>query len=86
MQSYRYCVLATDQVRLAEQMIGGAVVPGKPVANMYFSAYGYNPVYQSYKLMEDLKIGQYTKLPPRVTFGMQMIGSIIVCPLPCRLL
>ncbi|KAJ8089444.1 hypothetical protein PM082_014693 [Marasmius tenuissimus] len=59
------------------QMLGGAIVPGKPVANMYFSAYGYNPVYQSYKLMQDLKIGQYTKLPPRVTFSMQMIGTII---------
>ncbi|ESK83368.1 oligopeptide transporter [Moniliophthora roreri MCA 2997] len=64
-------------VEIMIQMIGGAVVPGKPVANMYFSAYGYNPVIQSYKLMQDLKIGQYTKLPPRATFAMQMIGTII---------
>ncbi|KAL0571466.1 hypothetical protein V5O48_010502 [Marasmius crinis-equi] len=64
-------------VEVMVQMIGGAVVPGKPVANMYFSAYGYNPVIQSYKLMQDLKIGQYTKLPPRTTFTVQMIGTVI---------
>jgi len=59
------------------QMLGGALVPGRPVANMYFTLYGYNPVVQSYSLLKDLKLGQYTKLPPRVTFAMQMIGTVI---------
>ncbi|KAG7090337.1 hypothetical protein E1B28_009457 [Marasmius oreades] len=59
------------------QMIGGALVPGKPVANMYFTAYGYIPVVQSYRLFQDLKIGQYTKLPPRTTFTVQMVGTVI---------
>lgn len=78
-------------------MLGGAVVPGKPVANMYFTMYGYNPVLQATKLLADLKMvrarlalssstsdpyltrkGQYTKLPPRVTFVMQFLGAIIV--------
>lgn len=31
-----------------------------------------NPV-----LAEDLKLGQYTKLPPRATLAAQMIGSIV---------
>ncbi|KAF8155420.1 oligopeptide transporter [Crassisporium funariophilum] len=59
------------------QMLGGALVPGKPVANMYFTMYGFNPVTQSLNLLRDLKLGQYTKLPPRVTFAMQGIGTII---------
>lgn len=73
-------------------MLGGAMVPGKPVANMYFTAYGYNPVVQALALLKDLKLGQYSeshvllpifidiipaKLPPRVTFAMQFIGTII---------
>ncbi|KAH9478936.1 Oligopeptide transporter 3 [Psilocybe cubensis] len=59
------------------QMLGGALVPGKPVANMYFTMYGYNPVVQSLNLLRDLKLGQYCKLPPRVTFTVQIIGTII---------
>jgi len=59
------------------QMLGGALVPGKPVANMYFTMYGYNVVFQAYNLLKDLKMGQYTKLPPRVTFTVQTIGTVI---------
>ncbi|KAF7351814.1 OPT oligopeptide transporter [Mycena venus] len=59
------------------QMLGGALVPGKPVANMYFTMYGYQSVVQAYTLTGDLKIGQYTKLPPRATFAVQSVGSIV---------
>jgi len=59
------------------QMLGGALVPGKPVANMYFTMYGYQPVVQAYTLCGDLKIGQYTKLPPRATFTVQTIGAVV---------
>ncbi|KAJ7678482.1 OPT oligopeptide transporter [Mycena rosella] len=31
----------------------------------------------SYNPPADLKLGQYTKLPPRITFGVQMAGSIV---------
>lgn len=77
-------------------MLGGALIPGKPVANMYFTMYGYNPVVQALNLLRDLKLvsegnmyvfplpdcsipqGQYCKLPPRVTFVIQVIGTIVV--------
>ncbi|KAH9477169.1 Oligopeptide transporter 3 [Psilocybe cubensis] len=58
------------------QMLGGALVPGKPVANMYFTMYGFNPVTQALSLLRDLKLGQYAKLPPRVTFTVQTVGTI----------
>ncbi|THG93602.1 hypothetical protein EW026_g7677 [Hermanssonia centrifuga] len=59
------------------QMVGGAIIPGKPVANMYFTLYGYNTLVQSLNLLRDLKLGQYTKIPPRVTFTIQTIGTVI---------
>ncbi|KAJ3552837.1 hypothetical protein NM688_g3945 [Phlebia brevispora] len=59
------------------QMVGGAIIPGKPVANMYFTLYGYNTLSQALNLLQDLKLGQYTKIPPRVTFTVQSLGTVI---------
>ncbi|KAJ7751318.1 OPT oligopeptide transporter [Mycena maculata] len=39
-------------------------------ANMYFTLYAYNSTEQGRSMTRDLKMGQYTKLPPRVTFTM----------------
>ena len=50
------------------------IVPGRPVANMYGALYGQHPMIQGIALLQDLKLGQYVKLAPRVTFMMQMIG------------
>lgn len=73
-----YCTVGyAPSIENMVQMLGGAIIPGKPVANMYFTLYGYNCVTQANNLMRDLKLGQYTKLPPRVTFAMQTIGSVI---------
>jgi OPT family oligopeptide transporter len=59
------------------QILGAAILPGNPQANMYFTLYGYNTVDQARGLIRDLKMGQYTKLPPRVTFAVQSIGAVI---------
>ncbi|KAG2006353.1 peptide transporter MTD1 [Coprinopsis cinerea AmutBmut pab1-1] len=59
------------------QMLGACMIPGNPQANMYFTLYGYNTLDQARGLIRDLKMGQYTKLPPRVTFTVQSLGSII---------
>ena len=37
-------------------MVGGAIIPGRPVANMYFTLYGYNTLSQSLNLLRDLKL------------------------------
>ncbi|KAA1475197.1 OPT superfamily oligopeptide transporter [Dentipellis sp. KUC8613] len=63
------------------QMIGGFIHPGKPMANMYFVLYGYNSVTQAQLLLRDLKIAQYTKLPPRAAFTAQMLGTLLGCVL-----
>ncbi|KAJ7455304.1 OPT oligopeptide transporter protein-domain-containing protein [Mycena galericulata] len=60
------------------QMIGGFIHPGKPVANMFFVLFSYNSVTQAQLLLKDLKIAQYTKLPPRAAFTAQVAGTLFV--------
>jgi OPT oligopeptide transporter protein len=59
------------------QMLGGYLIRDKPVANMYFTLFGYNSVTQGQLLLRDLKIAQYVHLSPRCTFTMQMFGTIV---------
>ncbi|KAH9931204.1 OPT oligopeptide transporter [Amylocystis lapponica] len=59
------------------QMITAYLVPGRPVANMYGAMYGAHPMQQGIAFLQDLKLGQYCKLAPRVTFCMQMAGTIV---------
>ncbi|KAF9462816.1 peptide transporter MTD1 [Collybia nuda] len=59
------------------QMLGAAMIPGNPQANMYFTLYGFNTLDQARGLIRDLKMGQYTKLPPRVTFAVQSLGAVV---------
>ncbi|KAG6827810.1 hypothetical protein H0H92_010388 [Tricholoma furcatifolium] len=59
------------------QMIGAGMIPGNPQANMYFTLYGFNTLDQARGLIRDLKMGQYTKLPPRVTFTVQSVGAVV---------
>ena len=49
----------------------------KHSAVMYANLYGNSSAYQTMRMLQDLKLGQYTKLPPRATFLAQMSGSII---------
>ncbi|KAF9494717.1 OPT oligopeptide transporter [Pleurotus eryngii] len=59
------------------QMLGAATIPGNPPANKYFTLYGYNTLEQARGLTRDLKMGQHTKLPPRATFTVQCLGSVV---------
>lgn len=59
------------------QIIGASILPGSPQTTMYFTLYGYNTVLQARGLIRDLKMGQYTKLPPRVTFTVQSVGAVV---------
>lgn len=61
------------------QMIGSYLHPGNPMANMYFTLYGYNSNGQAYALMQDFKFAQYVKLPPRHLFAAQILGTFVGC-------
>lgn len=47
------------------------------VANMYFKTLGYNTLSQAGLMANDLKIGHYLKVPPRVVFFNQIVGTIL---------
>lgn len=66
--------IATNQLM---KMVGGAIAPGRPVANLYFSMWSHDVISQSVGLAGDLKIGQYLKIPPRVMFLTQVWGTIL---------
>ncbi|KAI0351216.1 OPT oligopeptide transporter [Trametes cingulata] len=59
------------------QMITAYMVPGQPVANMYGALYGQHPQGQCILMLSDLKLGHYVKLAPRVTFSMQILGTVV---------
>jgi OPT family oligopeptide transporter len=61
------------------EMICGFVLPGFPIANMYFKTIGYNTMHQAGLMARDLKISHYLKVPPKMTFLHQMVGTIIGC-------
>jgi len=58
------------------KMIAGAVHPGKPVANLYFSMWSHDVIQTATVLGGDLKVGQYLKIPPRVMFLSQVSWGV----------
>jgi OPT family small oligopeptide transporter len=59
------------------QLICGMAFPGRPVANMVFTTYGYITSTQGLKFSSDLKLGHYMKIPPRLLFNLQLSATII---------
>ncbi|KJA17574.1 hypothetical protein HYPSUDRAFT_206043 [Hypholoma sublateritium FD-334 SS-4] len=63
--------------KYAIQIIAAFLHPGQPIPVMYANLFGNSTSFQTLLLLQDLKLGQYTKVPPRMTFAAQMAGSII---------
>ncbi|KAJ5449724.1 OPT oligopeptide transporter [Penicillium daleae] len=59
------------------KMLAGLLIPGRPVGNMYFAAFSHNVIMNVVNLCNDLKMGEYLKIPPRVMFTTQMYGTIL---------
>ncbi|OBT74318.1 hypothetical protein VF21_06904 [Pseudogymnoascus sp. 05NY08] len=59
------------------KMLAGLMLPGRPVGNMYFNAWSHNVIQNSLNLCNDLKMGEYLKIPPRVMFLTQVYGTIL---------
>ncbi|KAK1142050.1 hypothetical protein N8T08_008256 [Aspergillus melleus] len=59
------------------KMLAGLIIPGKPVGNMYFAAWSHNVISNAVNLSNDLKMGEYLKIPPRTMFLTQMYGTIL---------
>ncbi|KAJ5121340.1 uncharacterized protein N7515_009301 [Penicillium bovifimosum] len=59
------------------KMIAGLLLPGRPVGNMYFAVWSHNVIQNAVNLSNDLKMGEYLKIPPRVMFLTQLYGTIL---------
>ncbi|KAL2283928.1 hypothetical protein FJTKL_09680 [Diaporthe vaccinii] len=59
------------------KMLAGLMLPGRPVGNMYFAAWSHNVISNAVTLCNDLKMGEYLKVPPRVMFLTQIYGTIL---------
>ncbi|SAM83180.1 related to peptide transporter Mtd1 [Ustilago bromivora] len=72
------CALLGNGIRTNNltKMIGGLVVPGRPLANLYFYAWSHSTIAQVINLCVDLKLGQYLKIPPRSMFITQVLGTV----------
>ncbi|KAG0057551.1 hypothetical protein BGZ83_008133 [Gryganskiella cystojenkinii] len=55
----------------------GYLMPGHPIANVTFKAYGYITNVQALQFTQDLKLGHYMKIPPRIMFWVQVICSVL---------
>ncbi|KAK4140253.1 OPT oligopeptide transporter [Dichotomopilus funicola] len=59
------------------KMLAGLILPERPVGNMYFAAWSHNVISNAVTLSNDLKMGEYLKIPPRIMFLTQVYGTIL---------
>lgn len=59
------------------KLVGGLLVPGRPIGNMYFAAWSHNVIANTVNMCNDLKMGEYLKIPPRVMFITQIYGTVL---------
>lgn len=58
------------------EFIIGYMVPGKPIAMMFFKTFGYITNAQAITFASDMKLGHYMKISPRVMFAAQFFATI----------
>ncbi|KAI0374504.1 OPT oligopeptide transporter [Pilatotrama ljubarskyi] len=66
-------------INVLAEFVGGYVLPGRPVGVMVFKTFGFVSMYQSLFFLNDLKIGHYMKIPPRIMFMAQVVASTLAC-------
>ncbi|KAL5574846.1 hypothetical protein UlMin_016545 [Ulmus minor] len=59
------------------ELIIGYMYPGKPFANIAFKTYGYISMTQAIMFLNDFKLGQYMKIPPKSMFVVQLVGTLV---------
>ncbi|KAI6608971.1 hypothetical protein MCOR14_012086 [Pyricularia oryzae] len=59
------------------KMLAGLIIPERPIGTMYFAAWSHSVISSCHSLCNDLKIGEYLKIPPRDMFLTQVYGTIL---------
>ncbi|KAA8911948.1 hypothetical protein TRICI_003634 [Trichomonascus ciferrii] len=66
----------TMGLNVVTEFIIGYMVPGKPVAMMMFKTFGFITSSQAVAFLQDMKLGHYLKIAPRLLFMAQLIATI----------
>lgn len=64
-------------LNIITELVAGYIWPGKPIANMMVKLYGFIPMRQGLNFSRDLKVAQYMKIPPRLLFFVQVVGTLV---------
>ncbi|KIY69806.1 oligopeptide transporter [Cylindrobasidium torrendii FP15055 ss-10] len=64
-------------LNILAQIIPGTLIPGNPMANMVFKAYSIQTLSEATNFVQDLKLGHYVKIPPRATFIVQLVATVM---------
>ncbi|KAF4574269.1 hypothetical protein EYR36_005602 [Pleurotus pulmonarius] len=65
-------------VKYVVQIMAAFIHPGQPIPVMYSNLFGNSTSFQTLYMLQDLKLGQYIKLPPRMTFVAQIWSGWII--------
>lgn len=63
-------------LNVVTEFIIGYMIPGKPLAMMFFKTFGYITNSQAVTFAQDMKLGHYMKIDPRLLFWAQMLATI----------
>ena len=55
-------------INVLAEFVAGYMLPGRPLGVMIFKTTAFTPMYQALSMLNDLKVGHYQKVPPRVMF------------------
>ncbi|SCU93346.1 LAFA_0F15896g1_1 [Lachancea sp. 'fantastica'] len=58
------------------EFIIGYMVPGKPIAMMFFKTFGYITNSQAVSYAQDMKLGHYMKVAPKTLFWGQLVATL----------
>ncbi|THV06162.1 OPT superfamily oligopeptide transporter [Dendrothele bispora CBS 962.96] len=64
-------------LNILAQIIPGTLLPGNPLANMVFKSYSVQTLTEATSFVQDLKLGHYVKVPPRATFLVQLVSTVL---------
>jgi OPT family oligopeptide transporter len=64
-------------LNVISELVGGFVVPGKAIAMNMFKAYGCLCLMMAINFSSDLKLGHYSKIPPRAMFRAQILATFV---------
>ncbi|CAD5176891.1 unnamed protein product, partial [Musa acuminata subsp. malaccensis] len=66
-------------VKLFLEIVIGYLHPGRPIANIAFTTYGFFALFMALNFTSMLKTSHYMKIPPKIIFLVQILGTLLSC-------